>query len=326
LEALFNVATNLAIAGLGLAVLFLKPTPAALATSYTIGSGIGLLLVFLFITKQLKNLVSRFDRKLVLSILKNAWPFAVMGLFGGFMINIDMLFIGWFRSAHELGLYGAIQRPLQLLYIIPTLLGTGLFPIVSRVVHEKDAERNRLITEKSLAATILVALPLTAGGIITGQPLLELLFGSAYAGAAPTFRLLLLTVPFFFPGVLIANTIFAHDAQRVFVLTTALGAGANVILDYLLIPRYGIAGSAVATVIALGLMICANWVRLRQIAPFALLPHLPRILTAAALMAVATALFQVAGMPVLTNILLSGGLYFAVLFFLREPLLALLRR
>ncbi len=327
LEAFFNIVTNIAITGLGLAILFWKPTPAALAASYTAGSGIGFFLVFAFLLKQFRNLISHFDRNLVRPILQSAWPFAVIGLFGGFMINIDMLFIGWFRSAHELGLYGAIQRPLQILYIIPALLGTGLFPIINRVVHEENnGERMRLITEKSLTAAFLAALPLAIGGMIVGQPLLTFLFGTAYAEAAPAFRLLLLTVLFIFPGTLITNTIFAHDAQKVFILTTALGASANVILDYFLIPAYGITGSAVATVIALGLMISANWVKLRRIAPFAVLPHLSRALAATALMAIATTLFQIAGTPVLVNVLLSGAVYVAALFLLREPLLALLRR
>jgi O-antigen/teichoic acid export membrane protein len=326
LEALFNIATNLAITGLGLVILFYRPTPTALAASYTIGSGIGLFLVFAFLLRRLRNLTYHFDRKLVRPILKSAWPFAVMGLFGSFMINIDMLFLGWFRSAHELGLYGAIQRLLQLFYIVPALIATGLFPIISRLAEEKNTERARDITEKSLAANFLIALPLAAGGIILSRPLLVFIFGPAYTEAALALQLLLLTLLLVFPGTLIANTIFAYDAQKIFILATALGAGANAVLDYLLIPAYGIAGSALATVVSLTLIVGVNWVSLRQIVSFALLPHLPRILAATALMATATAIFQFAAVPVLTNALISGGLYFATLFFLREPLLTLLRR
>lgn len=326
LEALFNIATNFAITGLGLMALFFKPTPTALAVSYTVGSGAGFVLVFFFIIKHLKNFISHFDRTLVRPILKSAWPFAVMGLLGGFMINIDTLFIGWFRSAHELGLYGAIQRPVQLLYILPTLLGVGLFPLVSRLVHEKNDGNVRLVTERSVTAAFLVSLPLTAGGIILAKPILALLFGSAYAEAVTAFQLLFLTFPLIFPATLIINTIFAHDAQKVFIISTLAGAGANVFLDYLLIPLYGITGSAVATIIALLLTVGVNWAKLRRIVPFAVLPHLPRIFAATVFMAAATALFQLAEMPVVANILISGGLYFAVLFFLREPLLATISR
>ena len=327
LEALFSVATNVAITGLSLAVLFFKPTPAALAMSYTMGSGIGFLLVFFFIIRQFRNLISHFDRTLVRPILKSAWPFAVMGLFGGFMINIDILFIGWFRSAHELGLYGAAQRPIQLFYLLQALLSAGLFPIISRLVQEKDGWRIRLVTEKSLAAAFLMALPLAAGGIIVARPLLELLFGSVYAEATPAFQLLLSTVLLVFPGALIANTIFAHDAQKAFIASTALGAGANVLFDYLLIPPYGITGSAVATVIALLLTVGTNWIKLRRIVPLAPWPHLPRIAAATLLMSAVTALVAFAGAPVLVNVALSAALYLATLFVLREPLLtAILRR
>ena len=207
------------------------------------------------------------------------------------------------------------------------LLSAGLFPIISRLVQEKDGWRIRLVTEKSLAAAFLMALPLAAGGIIVARPLLELLFGSVYAEATPAFQLLLSTVLLVFPGALIANTIFAHDAQKAFIASTALGAGANVLFDYLLIPPYGITGSAVATVIALLLTVGTNWIKLRRIVPLAPWPHLPRIAAATLLMSAVTALVAFAGAPVLVNVALSAALYLATLFVLREPLLtAILRR
>lgn len=325
LEALFSVITDVFITGLGIISLFLKPTPSTLAFSYTVGSGLGFLLVFLTVFKHHKTLLVYFDRKLIKPLISSAWPFAIMGLLGSFMINIDTIIIGWFRTPHELGLYGAAQRMVQVLYILPALLGTSLFPIISNLFQNGDHEKIRKITEQSLTFIFALALPLTVGGILLGGPLVQLFFGSAYRDAALTMQILLLTVLLIFPGALIGNTIFAYDKQKIFILSTALGAGANVLLDLLLIPPYGIAGSAVATVVSQILVITINWIKLRSINRFSLLSHLYIIFAASAIMGIIVIICQSFGVPLVANVFISGLLYFALLKIFREPLLSYLK-
>ncbi len=318
-EAGFIMLTDFFITAFGLVILFTQPTTMGLTLAYTVGSGLGTLGAFWALRKELGGLLKHFDRALVKPIFSSAWPFAIMSLLGGFMINIDTIVLGIFRSASELGLYAAAQRPIQILYMIPGLVAVSIFPIVSWHVHRGEIGESKKILETSLTALLAVGLPVTVGGMILGAPLINLLFGSAYSGATLTFQLLLVTVPMIFIGTIVGNTIFAHDKQRIFIFSTGTGAIMNVVLDLLLIPTYGIAGSAVATIIAQIATNSINWMFLQKI--YNLRLHLGRTFLATAVMAVVVYLMNSVGIHILATVAVSGLIYGVTLVLLREPLL-----
>ena len=92
--------------------------------------------------------------------------------------------------------------------------------------------------------------------------------------ATAAFMILLATLAVDFPAVILANAIFAHDRQRVLVAYAAIGGFSNVALNLLLIPPFGIAGCAAATLLC---QIASNaylWGRMKKINRFSVLPHL----------------------------------------------------
>lgn len=321
LEALFTVVTDIAITGLGILGLLLQPTPEILAFSYTAGSGIGFFLLFIVIFREHKELFSHYDSRLVKPILMNAWPFAIMGLLGGFMINIDTIVIGWFRTPSELGLYGATQRLIQLLYVIPGLIGSATFPIISDLIHQKKFEKVRTAIEQSLLVSLAIALPVTLGGILLSGPIIGFFFGKEYLGAVLATQILLSTELLLFPGILIGNAIFAYDEQKIFVFSTGLGAITNLVLDLLLIPTYGIAGSAVATVIAQVLTNGVNWLKLKKISGASVFSKLKIITLSTLCMGATVLLLEFLHVHVVVNIIISGLVYLVFLKIFREPLL-----
>ncbi|MGC9603082.1 MAG: flippase [Minisyncoccia bacterium] len=320
-EAGLGIATDVFITALGIISLLVAPHPKELAEAYTAGTIIGFCLVFFILRKQFKGILTNFDRKLVKPIITKAWPFAIIGLLGGFMINIDTVIIGIFRSAGEIGLYAAAQRPVQLLYLFPSLFAASVFPIFSRLVHENRHEAAKKVIETSITAVIAVALPITIGGIIAGQPLVGLIFGPEYLDATLTFQLLLITTLLVFPGTVIGNLIFAYDKQKIFILSTSVGALANTGLDLIFIPIYGIAGSAVATIIAQILVNIINWTYLKKIQPFSIWPHLSRTILATVLMGAATFSLLLLGLNIVLNVLVSGLIFAGVLYATKEPIL-----
>ncbi|MDI6820693.1 MAG: flippase [Patescibacteria group bacterium] len=324
LEAILLILTNLAVAALGFLSLIMRPTAFSLTIAYIAGSAIGFMLVVIILRHHFKDIFKHFQKSLIKPILTSAWPFAIMGLLGGFMINIDTLIIGWFRSAHELGLYAAAQRPVMLLYAIPALLSISLFPLTNELIKNKNYERIKKILEKSLTSVIGLAIPITLGGIILGKPLISLIFGVKYVDATLTFQLLLITTLLVFPGTIIGNTIFAYDRQKIFITSTLFGALSNIALDLILIPIYGIAGSAVATIISLLFANGYNWHKMKQINDFKILPFLSKILIASLIMGFVTLILFFLHINVILNIIFSITVYGAMLFLLKEPFLEII--
>ncbi len=324
IESGLSVLTDVFITVFGFVALFLLPDARWLAIAYTAGSGLGLFVAFFVIRRWTGDFFKEFDRSLVKPILSSAWPFAVMGLLGGFMINIDTIIIGWFRSAGELGLYGAVQRPIQVFYMIPGFINVSLFPLLSKFAHEKRNERTKAVLERAITGALAVALPLTIGGIIVGVPFIRLVFGAQYLESALTFQLLLLTLIPIFAGSIIGNAAFAYDRQKIFLASVGMGAAANVVLDLLLIPLYGIAGSAVATIIA---QIISNgyvYAKFRQTVSVSVFPSLGKITLASFGMGIGVFGVMRAGWTIIPTIIFGVIVYTGLLFILKEPLLEVL--
>ncbi len=159
-EAFVNILTQTIIVVGGFVALFIAKTPESLAAAYAIGAGIGLIVTSYLLREQIKNIFGEFTKKLIKPIMKAAWPLSIAAVFGALLVNIDTVMIGWFYDAEEVGFYAAAQRPIALLYVLPTLIVGGFFPALARYA-DKDRERFRHIMEKGLKFIFLAAFPIT---------------------------------------------------------------------------------------------------------------------------------------------------------------------
>ncbi len=266
-EGVNEIVTNFFITVLGFIFLWKSPSSQSLTISYALATAVGFLLIAWKLRSYFFNLIAHFNKALIKPILDMAWPFALASSLGAIMINTDTLMVGWFRSAAEVGFYSAAQRPIQMLYILPTLVAASLFPTFARLAHQ-DKTKYREILENYLRIMILAAAPITFFGIIFGSQIIWLLFGPAYQSATATFQILLLTILIIFPSAIINNSIFAHDKQKNFIAFSALGALGNALFNLLLIPIWGIAGCAVSTVITQLIANAFMWKKLKSITDF----------------------------------------------------------
>lgn len=320
IEAGVFIATNIFIVILSLAALFISPTSFNLAVSYAIGSGLGTLIIIWLLRKEFLKVFNYFKKELIYPIMAAAWPFALVAVLGAIMLNTDTIMIGMMKDSSSVGLYSAAQRPIQLLYVLPALLAAAVFPVFSRTTG-KDDKKMRGMIEKSLKALFLIAIPLTLGGLILAKDLIKLVFGNEYLASTPTFQILLLTLFFVYPGTIIANAIFAYNRQKIFIWTFLMGAIGNVILNAMLIPLYGIAGAAIASVIAQAINNGFLWWKLKKINNFKVLAGLVKIASAALIMVVITAVLKLLGVNLIINIMISAAAYAALLYILKEKII-----
>ena len=320
LEAGILIFTNTFIVLTGVAALMFFGTSKSLLVAYTIGSGLGLLFSISILGKYLRGLWGAFEKGLVKKIIMDSWPFALLGLLGVVMVNTDIVMLGFFREASEVGLYSAAQRPISILYSIPGIMAGAYLPAITKLVN-KDDGRVRGLLEKTITATLLIGFPLMLGGITVGPALIGLIFGASYSGAVLSFQVLLSTILIVFPSMIISTTVFAYNRQRSFIGLLLLGTIGNIVFNYFLIPKYGINGSAFATI---GAELIANtfiWSKMKKINHFTILPHLKKIIPAAVIMTSLTVFMQFVGVTLLLNIALSGMVYFVLLRTFKEPLL-----
>ncbi len=320
-EGFLTVIMNVAIAAAGFVILYFSKTAGALLFSYIASVGILSAIAFYFIKDELKNVFQNFHKKIFVQFFNDSWPLAFAGLFGVFMLNIDLVILGWWRGAAEIGYYAASQRVVQILYTLPSILASAAFPALSRFVSQNDIEKARRLNEKSMAVLYFVALPLAVGGVVLGAPIIEFLFGKEYLPGAPTFQIFCATLLINFPGAVIGNLILAHNQQRSSFKYLALGALTNVLFDIILIPPYGIAGSAVATFLSQAVYFIPVWFMMKKKNNFQTLVYLKKMIASAALMGIFSYGLNVFGSPVAVNIVLSAGIYLGLLYLLKENII-----
>jgi len=320
-EALVNVTMNIAIAVVGAIVLYFSHTAKAVTISYVSSAGVGFLVAGFILRQELKGLIKDFDIKLIKPTMGAALPLAVVGFLGVFMFNIDVVILGWFKSATEIGFYSAGQKIVQLLYTLPAIVASAIFPALSRLHEKNEHQKVSLVMEKGMALIFTFALPLVIGGIILANPIISFLYGNEYLPAVLTFQILLLTIIIIFPQTLLSNLVLAYNKQKKIAYFVGLTALGNVIFDLLLIPKFGIAGSAAGTVIVQIMYSLLTWNMMKKINNFETLIHLKKIFFASVVLGILCFVFNKIGINVIINILISTTIYFLLLFILKEKIL-----
>jgi O-antigen/teichoic acid export membrane protein len=191
------------------------------------------------------------ERRLVTSLLQEGWPLALASIAITTQAFVDQLVIGGALGAAELGQYSAAMRLVSAFTFLPMVVHTVSAPEIARAKQDDEALYRRR----------LHGLYRVMGGLFwaTGMPLvlvgpfaLEWLYGAAYSPAAAllpwlAWRLLLTNL-----GV--ARSLFlANEGLLRFGMWTSLaGAGVNLCLNLILVPRWGAEGAIVAALVSFG--------------------------------------------------------------------------
>jgi O-antigen/teichoic acid export membrane protein len=323
IEAFLTVFANLAIVVLGFIFIFSKATSISLAYAYALGSAIGFLMTIFILRSHLKNIFKSFDRNLVKKIIVTAWPFGLMTLLGIIMLNTDIIVIGWLRDAKTVGFYAAGQKLTQLLYVLPTLFASALFPGFARLAEDREKNHHpfRARLEKSLTLTFLIALPLTLGGLILGDQVISLFFGSEYGPSRIVFQILAFTFLIVFPSIVMSNALFALGERKEFVKAVIIGILSNLLANLILIPPFGLAGAAIATIVSQLLTNFFFWKKMRAMIGFKILPYLKKITSATITMSLIILVLRLLSTNVLSNIVVAMVVYLGVLYVLKEETL-----
>ncbi|MDO8664770.1 MAG: flippase [Candidatus Liptonbacteria bacterium] len=324
-EASISILTNVAIVIFSFIFFSFKPSIASFAWGYVAGTAVGAVAATFVLRRYIKKIFSFFSVKLIKPIIVSAWPFAITGTLGLLLTNMDILIISWMRTASDVGIYSAAIRIVQILYALPVIIQLSALPLFSRLAR-RDNQKFRAGFERTVGFVFLASVPLALGGALLGTQIMTFVFGAAYAGGGLAFKILALTILVDYPMVIISAAVFAYSRQKGLIIAALIGGISNVVLDLILIPRFGITGSAVATLIAQTLSNWYLWHMMKKINYFEVMPKLKIVITAGVIMASVTALLLALHINVILNIALSAAVYFGVLVVFREPLLMEIKR
>lgn len=194
--------------------------------------------------------------------LHSALPFMFMGSMYLIKSQTDLLMLGAIKGAEAVGIYFAVARGAQLIDFVTNAANTVLGPNIASLYAEGKPEQIEKILIKSSRAVCLISLPIIVGLVGFGHWYL-LLFGSEFTQGQNSLIILcagqLVNVATGSVGLLLSMT--GHE--RYTLISRGGSTILNVILNALLIPRWGIEGAAIATASSTILLNVENtiWVR-----------------------------------------------------------------
>ena len=181
--------------------------------------------------------------------------FGVFPWISGFMIRgvlkADFWFVQHFEGLENLGLYSMASNLGETLYLVPNTVGLVLLSFVADPkTREGSTERTAMIARLFFLAMIV--------GAVVFSPVSSWCFGFAFGpdfrASGHIFNLLLWgVVPFSLATVMMGFLMGANQARHILVAASA-GLFLILVLDMLMVPRFGMAGAAGARGVALNVM------------------------------------------------------------------------
>ena len=178
--------------------------------------------------------------------LSSALPFLFMGSLYIIKSRTDILMLGAIQGAEAAGIYFAVSRGAHLINFILNSVNTVLAPNIASLYAEGKTKQLQRVVTKSARVVLLIALPITISMIAFGYWYL-LLFGQEFTQGRQALIILCVGQLAHASAGSVGLLLNMTGNERFTFISSAGGTGLNVILNALLIPRWGIEGAALAT-------------------------------------------------------------------------------
>lgn len=196
-----------------------------------------------------RMLLPRLARRDAARLLREALPLAVAIAMNVIYLRLLVLIVSLTESRQETGLYATSFRVFEMLIGIPGLVLAVALPVLAVAGHS-DAERLRYGLQKMTEVAAVFSFGLALATFALAVPVIRLLGGSAYDGAAPILQIQAWAIVPLFIGQVAVMALISLRRQRVLAIANAIALALVLLLGLTLTPAFAGRGAAAAGVIA----------------------------------------------------------------------------
>jgi O-antigen/teichoic acid export membrane protein len=199
--------------------------------------------------------------------------------------QIDVVMLKYFRADLELGAYVATYALMTMAMSFLPILSRVFLPLLSETAASRGDAQNKYLGWLG-NATVGLAMPIAAGGFILAAPLTQFILGSQYSGSGTLFRWLTLTIVTATAASYCGAQLIPNGREKKYFVAVLAGAFTNVVLNLLLIPKYGAVAAAFTTAFSQGVVALMNYYFVRDLTKLRLLTAVGMSVPATCFMAV----------------------------------------
>lgn len=290
------------------------------------GLAAGLLVELTIQAKYIDYHLRKFEFSHVKSIFSfSSWTFlstTAMVLFD----NANILIIGYFLPISDVGIFGVCWTFSVFALFVSNALCNTLYVKVSRWNAAGEQATISASLSRAITYSLILALPMLAGGVILGKQLLYYLYGASFATGATALVIIIAARIFQSIYQLYSNYLMATDHVRMAFYGVGTGISINIILSIILVPVLGLAGAAAASLVNVLVSVIIGRHFLYRIVPV--------IIERSPVIHIITATTIMTGILLLSSlilrhesaaatggmVILGGAIYFSVLLKLDKPI------
>lgn len=161
----------------------------------------------------------------------------------------DIALLGFFVPSQDVGIYRVVVKGSRLGALAIQAVEIVVAPYISQLYSENRYEELQTLLIWAARAVLIVSLGAIGGLVLFGEPILGFLFGSEYVAGYTALTILCVGQLINVSGGSVAILLNMTGFERDTAVGLSAAAALNIVLNLILIPRFGIEGAAVATVV-----------------------------------------------------------------------------
>lgn len=239
--ALFNLSAVLLFSFLNYSIFYIL-------LSFVV-SGFISAVILIWLTKE-KVLPFSLDLSFAKDILIKSLPIGLMLVFNLVYFRADMILLSFLASTRDVGIYGLSYKFFDFLIALPLFLSNAIYPLLLQVKGD-PVKFNTLVKKYFsvfLAFSIIILIPFWFT-----SPLFTFIKPDFSDSIIP-FRILLLSLPFFFTTSFLQWILITLGKQKYLMYTYLASTALNIILNIIYIPKFSYVASATITLFSEGLV------------------------------------------------------------------------
>lgn len=178
---------------------------------------------------------------------------------------MDKTMLGAMATVTELGYYENAERLINIPISIINALGTVMLPRMSYLLKNHSVESTKAIYA-SMKLALLLSCMMAAGIFLVSNDIVVVLFGYDFYKSGEIIRILSITIlASAWANVIRTQYLIPSGKDTIYVISTIGGAVVNLLLNIVLIPKYGAYGACLGTIAAEYFVMIYQTVKVRRV-------------------------------------------------------------
>ena len=191
----------------------------------------------------------RFDGDLAKKLVSLSWPLIISGIMVSLYMRIDLIMVQNIRGIKEAGAYATVAQFSEAWNFLPAVIVTSLFPAILNARRDDPARYQKRV-QNLYDLMVYISLPVAIFITFASPYLYKYFLTPEFAYAAPVLSVHIWSGIFVFLGAANGQILITENFNKLTFMRTGAGAIVNIVLNLLLIPKMGMMGAAIATLVA----------------------------------------------------------------------------